>query len=155
MSFEIIHGDITKMKVDAIVNAANNRLLAGGGVCGAIFSAAGVRDLQQECERIGFCPTGGAVITGGFALPAKYIIHTVGPVWQGGGEGEEKLLYSCYKSSLELASQKGLSSVAFPLISSGIFGYPPEKALDVAKTAINDFLQCEDSIDVYIVLYGK
>lgn len=153
MPFEIVRGDITKMKVDAIVNAANNRLLRGGGVCGAIFAAAGARELQDECAKIGFCPTGGAVITDGFGLPARYVIHTVGPVWQGGGEGEERLLSSCYKSSLELARGKRLSSIAFPLISSRIFGYPAEKALGVARTAITDFLRGGDDMGVYLVIY--
>lgn len=155
MPFEIVRGDITKMKVDAIVNAANSRLAEGGGVCGAIFSAAGARELREECEKIGFCSEGGAVVTDGLLLPAKKIIHTVGPVWQGGRHGEKELLYSCYKSSLEFAREMGLLSIAFPLISSGIFGYPQDKALNVAKIAITDFLRSEDSMSVYLVLFYK
>lgn len=154
MPFEIIYGDITQIKVDAIVNAANERLLQGGGVCGAIFAAAGPQELQAECARIGFCETGSAVITHGFALPSKYIIHSVGPVWMGGGQAEESLLYSCYKSALELALERKLNSIAFPLISSGIYGYPPEKALETARAAINDFL-LNHSMDVYLVLYDR
>lgn len=155
MPLEIIHGDITKIETDAVVNAANNRLAAGGGVCGAIFAAAGAAKLREECEKIGYCPTGGAVMTHGFALPAKYIIHTVGPVWHGGAQGEEKALRSCYESSLKLAQENGLSSVAFPLISSGIFGYPPERALAAAKEAISDFLRASgDRMTVYLVLFG-
>lgn len=153
MPLEVIHGDITQIKAEAIVNAANERLLQGGGVCGAIFAAAGASELREACSRIGFCPTGSAVITDGFRLPAKYIIHTVGSVWQGGGHGEEALLLSCYKSSLSLAYEKGLRSIAFPLISAGIFGYPPDKALEAAKAAVSDFLK-EHDMDVFIVLYG-
>ncbi|HOM41986.1 MAG TPA: macro domain-containing protein [Candidatus Diapherotrites archaeon] len=154
MPLEIICNDITKMRVDAIVNAANSRLQQGGGVCGAIFAAAGADKLQDECNRIGYCPVGSAVITDGYALPAKHIIHTVGPVWQGGGYNEEKLLSSCYTSSLELALKHGLSSIAFPLISSGIFGYPKDEALRVAVSVIGSFLLKYDMM-VYIVIFDK
>lgn len=154
MPLEIIRNDITKMQVDAVVNAANSRLKQGGGVCEAIFSAAGADQLQAECDRIGHCAVGAAVITGGYALPARYIIHTVGPVWQGGNHNEEKLLTACYTNSLMLAKERGVSTVAFPLISSGIFGYPKDKALQVAITAIGAFLLAYD-MTVYLVVYDK
>jgi len=154
MPFEIIRNDITKMQVDAVVNAANSRLKQGGGVCGAIFDAAGADKLQAECDRIGYCAVGGAVMTGGYALPAKHIIHTVGPVWQGGGHREEELLFSCYTNTLHLALEHGLTSIAFPLISSGIYGYPKEEALRVAVSAIESFLQKHD-MAVYLVLFDQ
>lgn len=152
MPFECIKGDITKLRVDAIVNAANTALCRGGGVCGAIFAAAGVERLEDECRRIGGCDVGMAVITNGFALPAKFIIHTVGPIWQGGNRGEEALLSSCYRNSLMLAERQGLKSVAFPLISSGIFGYPKDGALRVATAVIEDFLKGRE-MAVYLVLF--
>lgn len=154
MPLEIIRNDITKMHVDAIVNAANSRLMQGGGVCGAIFSAAGAAKLRLECDRIGFCEVGSAVITGGYALPAKYIIHTAGPVWQGGRHNEEKLLKSCYLRSLRLARENGCLSIAFPLISSGIYGYPKDKALQTAIAAIGEFLLKEE-LTVYLVVYDR
>ncbi|HHX75242.1 MAG TPA: macro domain-containing protein [Firmicutes bacterium] len=155
MPFHIVNNDITKMQVDAIVNAANTSLKMGGGVCGAIFRAAGAEQLQAACDAIGGCRTGQAVITPGYKLPAKYVIHTPGPVWQGGDKGEEQLLRSCYLSSLELAKQHGCKSVAFPLISAGIYGYPKEQAMKVATTAIGDFLRDnDDGMDVYLVLFG-
>ena len=153
MPFEVVRNDITKMKVDAIVNAANTGLQMGGGVCGAIFSAAGAEDLQRECDSIGSCETGQAVITKGYRLPAKYVIHTPGPVWHGGKHGEKELLRSCYRSSLALAQKHGCTSIAFPLISSGIFGYPKDEALNVATAAINDFLT-ENEMSVYLVIFG-
>jgi O-acetyl-ADP-ribose deacetylase (regulator of RNase III) len=140
MPFTIVQSDITKMRVDAIVNAANTALQMGGGVCGAIFWAAGARELQAECDAIGGCETGKAVITKGYALPAKYVIHTPGPVYAGGGHGEAEALRSCYASSLELAKENACASIAFPLISSGIFGYPKREALHVATQAIRSFL---------------
>lgn len=152
MAFEIIHGDITKVKADAIVNAANTSLRAGGGVCGAIFAAAGAEELKRACEAVGGVATGAAVVTPGFALPAKYIIHTAGPVWHGGGAGEPELLASCYKSSLKLAAEMGCRSVAFPLISAGIYGYPLEAALRVAAGTIGRFLE-QSEMTVYLVLY--
>lgn len=154
MPFKIIRNDITKVEADAIVNAANSMLEMGGGVCGAIFSAAGREDLRNECRTIGSCETGKAVITKGYSLPAKYIIHTVGPVWNGGNEGEPRQLYNCYEESLKLANRYELESIAFPLIASGIFGYPKEKALNTAISAIGDFLS-EHEMMVYLVVYDK
>lgn len=158
MPFRIVRGDITKMRVDAIVNAANTSLSRGGGVCGAIFSAAGAEELQRACERIGRCRTGEAVITDGFRLPAKRIIHTAGPVWRGGGCGEEELLRSCYVKSLDLAKANGLKSIAFPLISSGIYGYPKAAAAAVAVSAIKAFLEENDkgnNMEATLVAYDE
>jgi O-acetyl-ADP-ribose deacetylase (regulator of RNase III) len=154
MPFSIVRDDITKMRVDAIVNAANTRLQMGGGVCGAIFRAAGEAALQEACDRIGGCETGKAVITPGFHLPAKFVIHTPGPVWQGGTHGEEALLRGCYLNSLRLAAENGLNSIAFPLISSGIYGYPKHSALKVATVAIRDFLNDHD-MDIFLALFDK
>lgn len=131
----IVKQDITTADVDAIVNAANSALRAGGGVCGAIFSAAGHAELQRACDAIGHCDTGDAVITPGFNLAAKYVIHAVGPVWHGGGHGEAELLASCYAKAIELAAEHGCVSIAFPLISSGIYSYPKEEAWRVALSA--------------------
>jgi len=153
MPFSIVQGDITRQRVGAIVNAANPALQMGGGVCGAIFRAAGPRELQAECDAIGDVETGGAVITKGYALPAEYIIHTAGPVWHGGGSGEEALLRSCYQESLRIAEENSVGSIAFPLISSGIYGYPRRAALDVAENAIRDYLRdSESDIDVLLVM---
>jgi O-acetyl-ADP-ribose deacetylase (regulator of RNase III) len=128
---EAVRGNITRAAVDAIVNAANTGLRRGGGVCGAIFAAAGP-ELDDACAALGGCATGDAVVTPGFALPARWIVHTVGPVWRGGREGEAELLASCYRRSVEVAAAAGARSIAFPAISTGIFGYPPEPAAAIA-----------------------
>lgn len=154
MPLEIVRNDITKMRVDAVVNAANSGLQRGGGVCGAIFAAAGAGELERECAKIGGCATGSAVLTGGGKLPARFIIHTVGPVWQGGQNGEEEKLRACYRNSLELAVSRGFESVAFPLISSGIYGYPKDQALNVAVSEIGSFL-LEHDIDVFLVVFDR
>ncbi len=152
MPLLFVRDNIVHMKTDAIVNAANPALRPGGGVCGSIFDRAGFREMQDACQRIGGCLVGGAVITPGFALPAKYVIHAVGPVWQGGRYSEAVLLRSCYRKSLALAKEYNLTSVAFPLISSGIYGYPKEEALQIAVSAISEFLLKHD-MTVYIVVY--
>lgn len=131
-----VQADITRLEVDAVVNAANAALAGGGGVDGAIHAAAGARDLHAACARLGGCPPGDAKATEGFALPARWIIHTVGPVWRGGTEGEDRILASCYRRSLEVADELGAASVAFPAISTGIYGYPRELAATVAVSTI-------------------
>lgn len=152
MALKIIQADITTLKVDAIVNAANTQLQAGGGVCGAIFRAAGRHELQAACDKLAPIKTGDAVITPGFNLHAKFVIHTAGPIWRGGSKGEEQLLRNCYTNSLKRAVEHNLQRVAFPLISSGIYGYPPREALKVAVNAINDFLVDNDLEVVLTVL---
>jgi O-acetyl-ADP-ribose deacetylase (regulator of RNase III) len=137
---EISLGDITKLKVDAIVNAANTSLLGGGGVDGAIHRAAGP-ELLDECRKIEGCPTGESRITGGHRLPARHVIHTVGPVWTGGGEGEPALLESCYANSLRLAAEQEIQSMAFPCISTGVFGYPKDLACDIAVSTVTKWLR--------------
>ena len=154
MPFTIIRNDITKLHVDAIVNAANTELQMGGGVCGAIFNAAGADMLQNACDSLAPIQTGEAVITQGFNLPAKYIVHTAGPVYRDGKQGEETLLRSCYTNSLELAAKYKCESVAFPLISSGIYGYPKADALRVATDAIRCFIS-EHDIEVSLVVFDK
>lgn len=154
MPFSIVRNDITRMKTDAIVNAANIELCMSGGVCGAIFTAAGVAELSEACRKIGYCDTGSAVITDGFKLEAKYVIHTPGPIWKKGSDEERTLLRSCYMSSLELAFSNGLESVAFPLISSGIFDCPKDIAIDIAIGAFRDFLETHD-MDIYLVVFDK
>lgn len=155
MPFTIIRQDITKMKVDAIVNAANPELRMGGGVCGAIFQAAGPERMRRACEKAAPIETGGAALTPGFSLPAKYVIHAAGPVYSPQDAGRcRALLRSAYIASMELAGKHGCKSIAFPLISSGIFGYPKDEALEVARRAIGEYLR-EHELEVYLAVYDK
>lgn len=154
MPFEIVRNDIVTMPVDAIVNAANCRLASGGGVCGAIFAAAGHDQLACACRAIGHCDVGQAVITDGFSLPARYVIHAVGPIWQGGAQNEAALLKSCYTNALLLAEKEGCQSIAFPLISAGICGYPRAEALKIAVNAIGAFLFFHE-MQIYLTVFER
>ena len=151
---EIVRGDITKVDVDAIVNAANTTLLGGGGVDGAIHRAAGA-ELLAECRTLGGCEPGKAKITRGYCLPARFVIHTVGPIWRGGKHGEPETLADCYRNSLQLAVENGIKTIAFPAISCGAYGYPVEEAAQIAAKTTREFLASTDKIDkVIFVLWS-
>ncbi len=154
MSLEVVQTDITKMDVDAIVNAAKSSLMGGGGVDGAIHAAAGPK-LLEECRTLGGCKTGEAKITKGYRLPAKYVIHTVGPIWQGGRSGEERKLADCYKNSLKIAKEMGLKSIAFPAISTGNYGYPARDAAQIAVRTVLEETTDEKDLRVYLVAYDQ
>jgi O-acetyl-ADP-ribose deacetylase len=150
----VVQADITTLAVDAIVNAANSTLLGGGGVDGAIHRAAGHR-LYEECKTLGGCPTGQAKITAGYDLPAKHVIHTVGPVWSGGKQGEDQLLADCYRNSLALAAQHALKTIAFPAISTGVYRFPLDRATRIAVTTVTEFLEAHPEIEqVTFVTFG-
>jgi O-acetyl-ADP-ribose deacetylase (regulator of RNase III) len=152
---DVVLADITKLEVDAIVNAANSSLLGGGGVDGAIHRAAGP-GLLEECRTLGGCPAGEARITKGYNLPARWVIHTVGPIWQGGASGEDELLAKAYRSSLLLAEENGIKTIAFPAISTGAYGFPVERASRIAVAEIRDFLEANGSIEkVTLVCFSE
>lgn len=150
----VVQGDITTLTVDTIVNAANEQLAPGGGVCGAIHRAAGP-ELAAACRELGRCPTGDARITGGYRLKAKHVIHAVGPIWQGGRSGEDELLANCYRRSLELAAAHELTSVAFPAISTGIYGFPPERAATIAVGTVAAFLTHTPGLEVTFCCFSR
>ncbi|MBR0681623.1 macro domain-containing protein [Roseomonas eburnea] len=155
MPLHAIRADITTLPVDAIVNAANERLAQGGGVCGAIFRAAGAAKLAEACDRVAPCPTGEARITPGFALPARHVIHAVGPVWHGGGAGEAALLASCYRESLRLLREAGGRSIAFPAISTGIFGYPLDQATRIAVATVREEIARHGEVEVTFACFDQ
>lgn len=155
MPFSIVRNDIARVNADVLVNAANERLAAGGGVCGAIFDGAGASRMAAACAQIGHCPTGSAVTTPGFDLPCRWVVHAVGPIWRGGTYGERGLLRSCYRSVFAEVARLGATSVAFPLISAGIFGYPVREALDVARTEASAFLDDRPDVEVTLVVFTR
>lgn len=155
MELAVWQGDITTLDVDAVVNAANSGLRAGGGVCGAIFAAAGRDRLQRACDQVGGCATGDACLTPGFDLPARWVVHAVGPVWSGGTAGEDEALASAYRRSLEVAAEAGARTVAFPEISTGIYGFPAERAARIAVAALRDASASAPSVErVVLVAFG-
>lgn len=155
MPFLIVRDDIARVSADAIVNAANARLQAGGGVCGALFEAAGAADMQAACDAIGGCPTGGAVSTPAFALDAKWVIHAVGPIWRGGLSGEREALRSCYRSVFAEALRLGARSIAYPLISTGVYGFPADEALAIAREETEAFLRGHEDVSVTLVMFDR
>lgn len=155
MPFSIVRNDIARVHADVLVNAANTRLAEGGGVCGALFTAAGREQMRAACDAIGGCPTGSAVVTPAFNLPARWCVHAVGPIWRGGGHGEEAALRSCYQSMFARVAELGARSVAYPLISAGIYGYPAEAALAVARDETRAFLAEHDDIEVTLVVFDR
>ena len=155
MPFSIVRNDIARVRADVLVNAANERLAAGGGVCGAIFDGAGRSRMAAACAQIGHCPTGSAVTTPGFDLPCRWVVHAVGPIWRGGMHGERELLRSCYRSVFAEVTRLGATSVAFPLISAGIFGYPVREALDVARAETSTFLDDHPDVEVTLVVFTR
>ena len=155
MPFSIVRNDIACVNADVLVNAANERLAAGGGVCGAIFDGAGASRMAAACARIGHCPTGSTVTTPGFDLPCRWVVHAVGPIWRGGSHGERELLQSCYRSVFAEVARLGASSVAFPPISAGIFGYPVREALDVARAEATAFLDNHPDVEVTLVVFTR
>lgn len=155
MPFSIVRNDIARVNADVLVNAANERLAAGGGVCGAIFEGAGASRMAAACAQIGRCPTGSAVTTPGFDLPCRWVVHAVGPIWRGGSHGERELLRGCYRSVFAEVARLGAASVAFPLISAGIFGYPVREALDVARAEASAFLDDHPDMEVTLVVFTR
>lgn len=155
MPFSIVRNDIARVNADVLVNAANERLAAGGGVCGAIFEGAGASRMAAACAQIGHCLTGSAVVTPGFDLPCRWVVHAVGPIWRGGTHGEKELLRSCYRSVFAEVARLGAASVAFPLISAGIFGYPVREALDVARAEASAFLDDHPDVEVTLVVFTR
>lgn len=155
MPFSIVRNDIARVRADVLVNAANERLVAGGGVCGAIFEGAGASRMAAACAQIGHCPTGSAVTTPGFDLPCRWVVHAVGPIWRGGTHGERELLRSCYRSVFAEVERLRAASVAFPLISAGIFGYPVREALDVARADASAFLDDHPDVEVTLVVFTR